>query len=95
MIIISIDHVIKLKEEDKIADNDNGDNNNNSNNENNHGNYIYFSIISNNICSNLYLYRKVQNIINNNHGNKKCLLFLYNCVYYILCVSNNVSHKVL
>jgi len=40
------------------------------NNENNHGNYIYFSIISNNICSNLYLYRKIQHI-NNNHGNQK------------------------
>ena len=56
MIIINIDYVIKFKEEDNIADNDNNDNNNNSNDENNHENHIYFSIISNNTCSNLYLY---------------------------------------
>ena len=56
MIVINIDYVIKFKEEDNIADNiDNDDNNNNSNNENNHGNCIYYSIISNNTCSNLYL----------------------------------------
>ena len=85
MIIINIDHVIKFKEKDKIADNDNDDNNNNNNNGNNHGNHSYFSIISNNTCSNLYLYRKIQNINNNNNGNKKYLLFLYNCVYYIMC----------
>ena len=70
MIIINIDYVIKFKEEDNIADIDNDDNNNNSNNENNHENRIYYSIISNNTCSNLYLYWKIQNI-NNNDGNKK------------------------
>ena len=84
MIIINIDYVIKFKEEDNIADNNNDDNNNNSNDGNNHGNHIYFSIISNNTCSNLYLSRKIQNI-NNNHGNQRFLLFLYNCVYYIMC----------
>ena len=70
MIIINIDFVIKFKAEDNIADIDNDDNNNNSNNENNHENCIYYSIISNNTCSNLYLYWKIQNI-NNNDGNKK------------------------
>ena len=70
MIIINIDYIIKFKEEDNIADIDNGDNNNNSNNENNHENCIYYSIISNNTCSNLYLYWKIQNI-NNNDGNQK------------------------
>ena len=85
MIIINIDHVIKFKEKDKIADNDNDDNNNNNNNGNNHENHIYFSIISNNTCSNLYLYRKIQNINKNNNENKKYILFLYNCVYYIMC----------
>ena len=57
MIIINIDYVIKFKEEDNIADIDNDDNNN-SNNGNNHGNCIYYSIISNNTCSHLYLYQK-------------------------------------
>ena len=51
-------------------DNDNDDNNTNSNNGNNHGSRIYYSIISNNICSNLYLYWKIQNI-NNDNGNQK------------------------
>ena len=46
------------------------DNNNNSNNGNNHRSCIYYSIISNNTCSNLYLYWKIQNI-NNNDGNQK------------------------
>ena len=40
MIIINIGYVIKFKEEDKIADNDNDENNNNSNNKNNHENRI-------------------------------------------------------
>ena len=84
MIKINIDYIIIFKEKDNITDNDNDDNNNNSNHGNNHGNHIYFSIISKNICSNLYLYQKVQNI-NNNPENKKCLLFLYNYVYYIMC----------
>ena len=50
MIVININYVIKFKEEDNIAD---IDNDNNSNNGNNHGNCIYYSIISNNTCSNL------------------------------------------
>ena len=54
----NIDYVIKFKEKDNNDDNDNDNdhNNNNSNNRNNHGNHIYISIISNNTCSNLYLY---------------------------------------
>ena len=70
MIIINIDYVIKFKDEDGIAYIDNDDNNNNSNNENNRENCIYYSIISNNTCSNLYLYWKIQ-YINNNGGNQK------------------------
>ena len=93
MIIINIDYIIKFKEEDNIAGNDNDANNNKSNNGNNRENHIYFSIIPNNTCSNLYLNQKIQNI-NNNHENQKYLLFLYNCVYCI-CVNNKVSHKVL
>ena len=84
MIIINIDYVIKFKKKDNNDDNDNDDDNNNSNNGNIHGNHIYISIISNNTCSNVYLYRKGQNN-NNNHGNKKYLLFLYKCVHYIMC----------
>ena len=71
MIVTNIDYIIKFKEEDNIANSDNDGNNNNTNNENNHGNHIYFSIVSNNICSNLYLYWKIQNINNNNDGNQK------------------------
>ena len=71
MIVINIDYAIKFKEEDNIADIDNDNNNNNSNNENNHKNCIYYSIICNNTCSNLYLYWKIPNI-NNNDGNQKC-----------------------
>ena len=70
MIVINIDYVIKFKDKDNIADIDNDDNNNNSDNGNNHENCIYYSIISNNTCSNLYLYWKIQNI-NNNDENPK------------------------
>ena len=80
MIIINIDYIIIFNEKDNNDNNDNDDNNNNSNSGNNHGNHINISIISNNTCSNVYLYCKRQNN-NNNHANKKCLLFLYNCVF--------------
>ena len=84
MVIINIDYVIKFKQKDNNDNNDNDDNNSNSNNGNNHGNHIFISIISNNPCSNVYLYRKRQNN-NNNHGNQRLRLFLYKCVYYIMC----------
>jgi len=72
MIIINIDYVIKFKEEDTIPDNiDNDDDNNNSNNENDHENCIYYSIISNNTCLNLYLCWKIQNINNNDENQKR------------------------
>ena len=84
MIIINIDYVIKFKEKDNNDDNDNDDNNNNSDNGNNYGNHIYISIICSNTCSMYICIKKRQNN-NNNHENQKCFLFLYKCVYYIMC----------
>lgn len=92
MIITNIDYVIKFKDEDNIADNGNDDNNNNSNNGNNHGNHIYFSIISDNTCSNLYLHKKYKILII--IMKIRNIYYLFIMVDFILCANNEVSRKV-
>ena len=93
MIIINIDYVIKFKEKDKNDDNDNDDNNNNSDNGNNYENHIYISIICSNTCS-MYICIKKDKIIIIIMEIKNVYYFYIN-VYIILCVNNNMSHKVL
>ena len=84
MNIINIDYVIKFKEEDNIVNHNNDNNNNNSNNGDNHENHIYFSIISNNTCSNLYLYQKYKILII--IMKIKNIYYFFIIVYIILCV---------